>query len=136
MLCSPKRVARLMHLDGLRGKRSRRYRATTQGDATPPAPNQLRRRFHVPALNQVWVSDVTACPTETGWLYLAVVLDLASRRVIGWAAGRSFGQELTLPALRQALTRRAPAPGLLHHSDRGQQYTGSSTAAAGALAVV
>ena len=126
VLCSPKRVARLMHLDGLRGKRSRRYRATTQADATPPAPNQLRRRFHVPALNQVWVSDVTACPTEAGWLYLAVVLDLASRRVIGWAAGRSFGQELTLPALRQALTRRAPAPGLLHHSDRGQHYTGSS----------
>ena len=124
--CSPKRVARLMHLDGLQGKRSRRYRATTQGDAPPPAANLLRRRFQVPALNQVWVSDVTACPTQTGWLYLAVVLDLASRRVIGWAAGRTFGQELTLPALRQALTRRTPSRGLLHHSDQGRHYTGSS----------
>jgi transposase InsO family protein len=124
--CSPKRVARLMHLEGLRAKRSRRYRATTQADGTAPAPNHLRRRFQVPALNQVWVSDVTACPTQGGWLYLAVVLDLASRRVIGWAAGRTCGQELTLPALQQALTRRAPPPGLLHHSDRGNHYTGTS----------
>jgi transposase InsO family protein len=124
--CSPKRVARLMHLDGLRGKRSRRYRATTQADATPPAPNLLQRRFQVPALDQVWVSDVTACPTAAGWLYLAVVLDLASRRVVGWAAGRTFGQELTVPALRHALTRRTPSRGLLHHSDQGRHYTGSS----------
>ena len=124
--CSPKRVARLMHLDGLRGKRSRRYRATTQADGTPPAPNHLRRRFRVPTLDQVWASDVTACPTAAGWLYLAVVLDLASRRVIGWAAGRTGGQELTLAALRQALRHRAPRPGLLHHSDRGNHYTGST----------
>jgi transposase InsO family protein len=123
--CSRKRVARLMRLDGLRGKRSRRYRATTQADGTPPAPNRLRRAFRVAALNQVWASDVTACWTAEGWLYLGVVLDLASRRIVGWAAGASPGQELTVPALRQALQRRAPRVGLLHHSDRGAHYTGT-----------
>lgn len=124
--CGAKRVARLMRLDGLRGKRSRRYRATTRADGTPPAPNRLARQFAVPALNRVWASDVTAWPTAAGWLYVAVVLDLASRRVIGWAAGRTPGQELTLPALRQALARRRPPAGLVHHSDRGMHYTGMS----------
>ena len=70
-----------MRLDRLRGKRSRRYRSTTQADGTPPAPNRLQRAFQVCALNRVWASDVTACVTAEGWLYLAVVLDLASRRV-------------------------------------------------------
>ena len=121
--CSRKRVARLMRVDGLRGKRSRRYRSTTQADTTAPAPNRLRRCFRVAELNRVWASDVTACRTDQGWLYVAVVLDLASRRVIGWSAGSSFGQELTLPALRQALARRTPRAGLLHHSDRGMHYT-------------
>jgi len=124
--CSRKRVARLMRLDGLRGKRRRRYRCTTQADGTAPAPNRLGRRFRVAAPNRVWGSDVTACWTAQGWLYLAVVLDLASRRVIGWATGATPGQELTLPALRQALTHRTPPAGLLHHSDRGMHYTGSS----------
>jgi transposase InsO family protein len=124
--CSRKRVARLMRLDGLRGRRGRRYRATTQADGTPPAPNRLGRRFQVAALNRVWASDGTACWTAQGWLYLAVVLDLASRRVIGWAAGPTVGQELTAPALRQAFTHRTPPAGLLHHSDRGMHYTGTS----------
>src|SRR5436309_4448241 len=124
--CSRKRVARLMRLDRLRGKRSRRYRSTTQADGTPPAPNRLQRAFQVCALNRVWASDVTACVTAEGWLYLAVVLDLASRRVVGWAAGASPGQELTLPALRHALERRAPGAGFLHHSDRGAHYTGTT----------
>jgi putative transposase len=124
--CSPKRVGRLMRLDGLRGKRSRRFRLTTHADGTPPAPNRLRRRFQVPRINQVWASDVTACATREGWLYVAVVLDLASRRVVGWQAGPTLGQELTLPALRQALRHRAPPRGLLHHSDRGMHYTGIS----------
>ena len=101
--CGRKRVARLMRVDRLRGKRSQRYRSTTQADGTPPAPNHLQRRFRIQALNRVWASDVTACRTDQGWLYVAVVLDLASRRVIGWAAGPSTGQELTLPALRHAL---------------------------------
>jgi len=124
--CSRKRVARLMRLDGLRGKRAPRYRVTTQADGTPPAPNRLGRRFQVATLNQVWASDVTACWTAQGWCYVAVVLDLASRRVIGWAAGATPGQELTLPALRQALAHRTPPAGLLHHSDRGMHYTGTS----------
>jgi transposase InsO family protein len=124
--CSPKRVARLMQLEGLRGKRGRRYRTTTQADGTPPAPNRLQRRFQVARPNQVWASDVTAWGTAEGWLYVAVVLDLASRRVIGWAAGRTVGQELTLPALQQALHQRRPPTGLLHHSDRGMHYTGTS----------
>lgn len=124
--CGRKRVARLMRLDGLRGKRARRYRVTTQSDGTPPAPNHLGPRFQVGRLNRVWVSDVTACETAQGWLYLAVVLDLASRRVIGWAAGPTVGQELTLAALRQALAHRIPPRGLLPHSDRGMHYTGTS----------
>jgi len=124
--CGAKRVARLMRLDGLRAKRTRRYRSTTQADGTPPAPNRLQRQFRVAALNRVWVSDVTACPTAAGWLYLAVVLDLASRRVIGWHAGRTPGQELTVPALRQALQRRQPPAELVLHSDRGAHYTGST----------
>ena len=124
--CGRKRVARLMRLDGLRGKRPRRFRTTTQADGTIPAPNRLQRVFQVAAVNTVWASDVTACPTAEGWLYLAVVLDLASRRVVGWATGVTPGQELTLPALRQALARRTPPAGLLHHSDRGAHYTGTS----------
>lgn len=124
--CSPKRVGRLMRLEGLRGKRTRRYRTTTEADGTPPAPNRLARHFQVARPNQVWVSDVTACWTAQEWLYLAVVLDLASRRVVGWAAGATPGQELTLAALQQALRWRAPAGGLLHHSDRGMHYTGTS----------
>ena len=123
--CGAQRVARLMRLDGLRGKRSRRYRLTTQADGTPPAPNHLARQFAVARLNHVWASDVTAWPTAAGWLYVAVVLDVASRRVIGWAAGATPGQELTLPALQQALERRQPPGGLLHHSDRGMHYTGA-----------
>lgn len=124
--CSRKRIARLMQLEGLRGKRGRRYRTTTQADGTPPAPNRLARQFRVPALNQVWVSDVTACATAGGWLYLAVVLDLASRRVIGWAVDRGAGQALTLAALRRALVTRRPTTGLLHHSDRGAHYTAAA----------
>jgi len=99
---------------------------TTQADGTPPAPNRLARRFQVPTLNRVWASDVTACRTQAGWVYLAVVLDLASRRVIGWAVGPTAGQELTLPALHQALRARPPAAGALHHSDRGMHYTATS----------
>ena len=123
--CGQHRVGRLMRLEGLRGTRPRPYRTTTQADGTPPAPNRLQRQFHVPQLNQVWASDVTALPTASGWLYLAVVLDLASRRVIGWHAGPTPGQDLTLPALQRALADRCPPRGLVHHSDRGSHYTGT-----------
>ena len=119
-----KRIARLMRHEGLRAKRSRRYRATTQRDATrPAAPNTLGRQFAVRAVNRVWAGDVTACWTAEGWLYLAALLDLGSRRVVGWATSGTLDQTLTQAALRRALVQRQPAAGLLHHSDRGTPYT-------------
>lgn len=124
-----KRVGRLLRAEGLRGKRARRYVVTTQSAGGPPrAPNRLARQFavaHVPGRDRVWVADATACWTQQGWLYLAVVLDLASRRVVGWAAGASLDQELTAQALERALVVRQPAAGLLHHSDQGSHYTGT-----------
>lgn len=121
-----KRVARLMRQLGLRGRERRAWVRTTQSDHDyPPAPNLLNRRFavtDVPAVNRVWVSDVTYVPTQAGWLYLAVVLDLASRRCIGWAMEDTLDTQLTLNALRMALGTRTPEPGLLHHSDRGATY--------------
>jgi transposase InsO family protein len=121
-----KRVARLMRHDGLVGRRRRSsgVRTTDSNHAYPLAPNLLDRQFDVNgiALNRVWVSDITYVPTGEGWLYLAVVLDLASRRVVGWAMRDTLEAELALSALRMALDARRPAPGLIHHSDRGVQY--------------
>jgi transposase InsO family protein len=120
-----KRVARLMHREGLVGRRPRAFVRTTDSNHTHPiAPNLLQRHFDVNgvAMDRVWVSDITYVPTHQGWLYLAVVLDLASRRVIGWAMRDSLEAELALSALRMALEARRPAPGLIHHSDRGVQY--------------
>ena len=117
------RVARLMRAAGLRVRARRRFVVTTQsGHAYRVAPNTLGRRFEVEAPNRVWASDITYIPTRTGWLYLAVVLDLYSRRVVGWAARESLDEQLAVDALEQALEDRTPAPGLLHHSDRGVQY--------------
>ena len=121
-----KRIARLMRTDGLVGTsaRPRGPRTTDSTHAFPIAPNVLARRFDVNgvAVNRVWVSDLTYVPTRQGWAYLAVVLDLASRRVVGWAVGDSLAAELALDALQMALDERQPAPGLVHHSDRGVQY--------------
>jgi putative transposase len=129
--CSRKRVVRLMRAEGLRAKRSQRYRATTQVVASrPAAPNVLARQFQPGRLNRVWVGDLTACWTVEGWLYVAVLLDLGSRRVVGWAASALADQALTLTALQRALVVRRPAPGLLHHSDRGTHYTGAGYQAA------
>lgn len=122
-----KRVARLMREDGLVGRRPRRFvRTTDSRHADPIAPNRLDRQFGVAAVdgpNRVWVSDITYVPTREGWLFLAVVLELASRRVVGWAMRETLDADLALAALRMALADRRPAPGLLHHSDRGSQYT-------------
>jgi putative transposase len=124
--CSEPRVARLMRTAQLQAKRRRRFRVTTAArHGEPIAPNRLQRQFAVAAIpgrDRVWASDVTYLPTQEGWLYLAVVLDLASRRVIGWAMRHTLERELTLAALQMALTHRRPAPGGLHHSDRGSQY--------------
>ena len=126
-----KRIARLMRVEGLRAKRSRRYRVTTRRDAThPAAPNRLGRQFAVRAVNRVWAGDVTACWTGEGWLYLAALLDLGSRRVVGWATSGTLDQTLTQRALRRALVQRQPAAGLLHHSDRGTPYTAAEYRAA------
>jgi transposase InsO family protein len=121
----PNRVARLMRAAGLVAKGRRRYRVTTDSaHAYPIAPDRVRRRFTPRTLNRVWAADLTACPTQHGWCYLAVILDLASRRVVGWAVGRAATSELVCQALRMALLRRRPARRLVHHSDRGCQYAG------------
>lgn len=123
--CGEKRVARVMREQEIRAVTPTRYRVTTQsGHREPVAPNRLARRFDVSAqagANSAWAADITYIPTREGWLYLAVVLDLASRRVVGWAVRSRLDQELALSALRRALRHRR-ARGGLHHSDRGVQY--------------
>jgi transposase InsO family protein len=128
--CGKKRVARLMRAEGLRGKRPRAFRRTTESThAHPVAPHALQRRFAVPeqpGRDRRWVADITYLPTREGWLYLAVVLDLASRLVVGWCLDTRLDQGLTLTALARAIGRRRPRPGLLHHSDRGVQYAATA----------
>jgi transposase InsO family protein len=122
--CGRKRVARLMRENGIRAKQARRFKATTDSDHNDPvAPNLLDREFHVDVPDRVWVADLTYIWTREGWLYLAVILDLFSRRVVGWSMSRRITSQLTLEALSVALWSRKPSPGLLHHSDRGSQYT-------------
>jgi transposase InsO family protein len=121
-----KRVARLMRADGLVGRAPRRRRCLTTDSAhdEPIAPNRLDRQFDVNGvrLNQVWVSDITYVPTREGWLYLAAVLDLGSRRCVGRAMRDTLDAELAVSALEMAIAARRPEPGLIHHSDRGSQY--------------
>jgi len=120
---SRKRVARLMRRAGLVGRRHRAFRVTTRArHRAPLAPNHLARQFTAPAPNRVWVTDITYLPTAEGWLYLAAVLDVFSRRIVGWATSPRLGEGLTLEALTMSLARRRPSPGLLHHSDRGAHY--------------
>jgi putative transposase len=124
-----KRVARLMRHDGLAARARRRHVHTTDAaHAHPIAPNLLARQFGLHeatgrrAVNRVWVSDITYVPTHEGWLYLAAVLDLGSRRTIGWAMRDTLEAELALSALQMAIDARRPPPGVIHHSDRGVQY--------------
>jgi putative transposase len=128
---SRNRVARIMRELGLRARRKRRFVPTTDSKhAMPVAPNVLDRHFETDAPNQVWVTDITYVWTWEGWLYLAAVLDLFSRRVIGWAMSTSLSRELALDALDMALRTRAPPSGLVHHSDRGCQYASADYQAA------
>ena len=121
--CSRNRVARLMRLAGLRSRRRRRYRLTTQSrHRRPMAPNILARHFSATAPNQKWVTDITYIPTDEGWLYLSAIVDLYSRRVVGWAMESKLFDRLTIKALKMALGHRHPPAGLIHHSDRGRQY--------------
>jgi len=121
--CNRKTVARLMRLEGLRGLRKyRRVITTNSRHNFPVAPNLLNRQFQAEKPNQKWVADITYIPTGEGWLYLAGVLDLFSRKLIGWEMSSRIDTELVEKALRMALYRRQPDFGLLHHSDRGSQY--------------
>lgn len=119
-----KRIGRLMREHHLASRKRRRFRVVTTDSkhAHPVAPNVLERDFQATAPNQKWVADLTYIPTDEGWLYLALVLDLFSRKLVGWAMNETMPQQLTLAALWVALGWRDPAPGLLHHSDRGSQY--------------
>jgi transposase InsO family protein len=128
-----KRVWRLMRAAGLSGcQRGRRRVRTTVSDPTAtPAPNLLARDFHADRPDERWVGDITYLPTDEGWLYLAALLDLHSRKVVGWAMADHLRAELALDALAMALTERRPPPGqLTHHTDRGCQYTASAYQAA------
>ena len=121
------RVARLMRHAGIRAKTVKKWRATTQSQhSLPVAANTLDRAFTVSAPNRVWAGDITYVWTLEGWLYLAVLLDLYSRRVVGWAMGQRITVELTEQALTMAIANRAPTAGLVHHSDRGSQYAATS----------
>ena len=120
---SRKRVAKLMRHKGLRARQKRRFRKTTDSKHDQPvAPNVLARDFVQDAPNAAWVTDVTYIWTLEGWLYLAAILDLYSRRVVGWAASESNDAVLAQAALHNALTKRRVVPGLVHHSDRGSPY--------------
>ena len=121
--CSKNRVARRMRKNGIVAKTKRRFKVTTKSKHTHPiAENKLNQNFSAKGQNQVWVSDITYLWTREGWLYLAVVLDLFSRKIVGWSMSQSLGQEIVLQALSHALQRRHPAPGLIFHSDQGVQY--------------
>ena len=121
------RVARLMRRAGLRAKTVKKWRATTQSNhGLPVAENTLNRQFTVEHPNRVWAGDLTYVWTAEGWLYLAVILDLYSRRVIGWAMGSRLTVNLAERALTMALTNRTRTAGLLHHSDRGSPYAATS----------
>lgn len=124
MRCGRKRVARLMRQAGLTGAQRRRYRSTTrQNPDAVAAPDLVQRDFTASGPDQLWVADITYVPTGEGWLYLATVLDAWSRRVVGWAMGDTLRTALVVDAFNMAVWNRRPATEVVHHSDRGAQYT-------------
>lgn len=121
------RVARLMRSDGLTGRVRRRFVATTDSrHDRPVAPNTLNREFTATTCDSVWCADITYIPTASGWVYLAAIIDLSTRMIVGWSMATHLRTELVERALVNALTSRAPASRLVHHSDRGTQYASSS----------
>ena len=121
--CGKHRVARLRREAGIQAKRTRRQRITVEHHKTAaPAPDRLQRRFNAPQPDLAWSGDMTFIRTREGWLHLAVLLDLYSRKVVGWAMHQQPGQVVHLGALSMAIQHRRPAPGLIHHTDRGPQY--------------
>lgn len=136
--CSRGRIERLMRANGIRALAGRRFRPTTTDSRhhLPIAPNLLEQHFQAAAPNRIWLADITYIPTGEGWLYLAAVLDLATRKIVGWSMRDHMRTELTLTALLMAVQRQRPGEGLIHHSDRGSQYAaeayGKQLAAIGA----
>jgi len=130
--CGHNRIARLMREQGLRGAGSKRFvpRTTDSNHHNPVAPNRLRENPPPATINEVWVTDITYLPSKEGWLYLAAVMDLASRKIIGWHLEDHLQTSLPLEALLRAVAARRPAAPLIHHSDRGCQYTSSGYAEA------
>ena len=123
MPCSRGRVHRLMKKNGIQSIRKQKFKATTNSDHPfHVAENLLNQQFTVDAPNQVWVSDITYCRTDEGWLYLATVKDLFHKGIVGWAAASTMTRDLVIQALENAVQRYRPAAGLIHHSDRGVQY--------------
>ncbi|TDP61550.1 transposase InsO family protein [Bradymonas sediminis] len=117
------RVARLMRDNGIKAAQKRRSRRTTDSNhAFPLADNLLAREFSTTQPNQVWLADITYVDTQQGWLYLAAILDIYSRKIVGWAMDETMGRKLCINALQMAVLNREPDEGLLHHSDRGCQY--------------
>jgi transposase InsO family protein len=121
-----KRVARLMRTAGLAGRKTRRVRRTTLPDPSTQIQDLVQRQFDPTEPNQLWLSDITYIRTWEGWLYVAIVLDAYSRKVVGWALADHMRTELVTAALHMALITRKPAPGLVCHSDRGSQYTSAA----------
>jgi putative transposase len=125
--CGRRRVARLMRVAGLRGCiRSRKRRTTRRDPSAAPAPDLLARDFVAAQPNRVWLADITYLPTQEGFLYLAFILDVYSRKIVGWSMASHMRTELVVDALQMAVWRRKPSAGLVHHSDRGAQYTAIS----------
>jgi transposase InsO family protein len=123
IICSQKRIARLMKNNAIVADRKRKFIYTTDSKHhLPVAENKLDQHFEASKANEKWVTDITSIPTKQGWLYLAVVLDLFSRKVVGWSMQASLEKSLVIDALQMALHLRRPGKGLLHHSDRGSQY--------------
>ena len=123
ILCNKKRVARLMKQHGLQAKGKRKFKATTNSKHNyPVAENLLNQDFSAQRPNQIWVADITYIGTGEGWLYLAAIMDLYSRQIIGWAMDSTMTRQLVIDAFKQAIGRRKPPAGLIHHSDRGSQY--------------
>ena len=121
--CSKNRVAKLMSENGIVAKTKRRFKATTDSKhAFPVAENILNQKFYAGWPNQIWLADITYIPTGESWLYLAAIIDLFNREVVGWAMDSTMTRKLTLSALRQAINRKRPPGGLIHHSDQGKQY--------------
>jgi transposase InsO family protein len=121
------RIARLRREAGIEARRKRRFRITTQSRAGMVAPdNRLKQNFETKKANRVWVGDITFIATAAGWLYLAVLIDLYSRRVVGWAMSERIDQQLVLDGLNMALLQRKVKPGLIHHTDQGRQYSSAA----------